>query len=161
MISLSRKCIRTAIILGLVIAMTTAVSSVFAESKSDMSLYTSKSKSPALTEACGKLTATVVAVNSKTGTITLKVKPAPGSSNALKSAISKLKIGETASVMAMVDKNGKLADCSMYPLKTNAKYTCLTHPCVCSSKPGKCPKCGADLQPTKPKALADSVGKLH
>ena len=33
-----------------------------------------------------------------------------------------------------------------------ASYTCPHHPEVVSSTPGKCPKCGMDLQPVKPGA---------
>lgn len=33
-----------------------------------------------------------------------------------------------------------------------ASYTCPHHPEVVSTTPGKCPKCGMDLQPAKPGA---------
>lgn len=38
------------------------------------------------------------------------------------------------------------------------KYTCVMHPEVVSDKPGKCPKCGMDLVPMKPKP-SPSPGK--
>lgn len=34
---------------------------------------------------------------------------------------------------------------------TAQKYTCEMHPEVISDKPGKCPKCGMNLTPVKPK----------
>jgi Heavy metal binding domain len=36
---------------------------------------------------------------------------------------------------------------------TATKYTCVMHPEVVSDKPGKCPKCGMELVPMKPKPL--------
>ncbi|HEY2104043.1 MAG TPA: heavy metal-binding domain-containing protein [Chthoniobacterales bacterium] len=38
------------------------------------------------------------------------------------------------------------------------KYTCVMHPEVVSDKPGKCPKCGMDLVPIKPKASSYPPG---
>ena len=41
------------------------------------------------------------------------------------------------------------------------KYTCVMHPEVVSDKPGKCPKCGMELVPMKPKSRASRSPSGH
>jgi hypothetical protein len=43
----------------------------------------------------------------------------------------------------------KHADADAHSSSTRAQYTCAMHPEVVSSTPGKCPKCGMDLEAKK------------
>ena len=45
--------------------------------------------------------------------------------------------------------------------KVATKYTCVMHPEVVQSKPGKCPKCGMKLTTVKNKAAADATASYQ
>ena len=88
------------------------------------------------------LSGTVTAIDKRDGSVTVTLRPATAGGEAAKKALSGVKVGDTLS-LAMMLKAGTASHA--------AKYVCPMHPEVTSDKPGKCPKCGMDLERTKAK----------
>ena len=97
---------------------------------------------------CAMLTGTAVAVDKRDGSITVKVKPAAAGADVTQKALNQVKVGDTLSMGMMLGKDGKPAAANTGATVQTAKYACPMHPEVTSDKPGKCPKCGMDLEPT-------------
>lgn len=95
---------------------------------------------------CAMLTGTAVAVDKRDGSITVKVKPAATGADVTRKALNQVKVGDTLSIAMMLGKDGKPAAANTTATAVAAKYTCPMHPEVTSDKPGKCPKCGMNLE---------------
>jgi len=95
---------------------------------------------------CGMLTGQVVAVDKKKGSVTVKMQPAAVGGDSAKKALSQVKVGGKLSLAIMLGKDGKpLTPITGAALQT-ANYACPMHPAVTSDKPGKCSKCGMNLE---------------
>ena len=94
--------------------------------------------------SCSMLTGTAVAVND--GSVTVTVKAAPDNDGVANKALSQIKVGDKLAMTMIIGKDGKPV-AEMAKVKAPAgKYVCPMHPNVTSNKPGKCPKCGMNLQ---------------
>lgn len=97
-------------------------------------------------DGCAMLSGKITSVD-RDGTLTVRIKPADNTPDAVKTAIRELKAGDSISLMMTLGK-AKSADAT----KQATKYGCPMHPEVTSDKPGQCPKCGMNLQPVNSKS---------
>lgn len=97
-------------------------------------------------QGCAMLTGAAVAVDKRDGSVTVKVRPAATGADVTQKALNQVKVGDTLSMAMMLGKDGRPAAASTGATAHAAKYTCPMHPEVTSDKPGKCPKCGMDLE---------------
>jgi len=88
------------------------------------------------------LTGKVAAIDKRGGTVTLRLKPAAASERSAQNALRLTNVGDTVSLSMTVGANGK----PVSGVAVAAKYVCPMHPDVVSDRPGRCPKCGMDLQ---------------
>lgn len=96
---------------------------------------------------CTALSGVVTGVDKRSGSATIQLTPGQGAGDAAKKLINQAKVGDSLPLMIMLDKNGKPVACPMGGAAAAAgKYSCPMHPKVVSDKPGKCPKCGMDLE---------------
>ena len=96
-------------------------------------------------QGCATLSGTVTAIDKRDGSVVVRVKPPTGGDVARK-ALSQVKVGDALSMAIMVDKDGRPAAANTAATAQTAEYVCPMHPEVTSTKPGKCSKCGMDLE---------------
>ena len=98
---------------------------------------------------CAMLSGVVTGVDTRKGSMTVKITPDPNGGDAAKKLVGQVKVGDSLPLMVMLGKDGKPTACPMTGAsKVAAKYACPMHPEVVSDKPGGCPKCGMDLVKT-------------
>lgn len=97
-------------------------------------------------QGCAMLSGTVTAIDRRNGSVTVKVKPAGTGADVTQKALNQVKVGDTLSMALMLSKDGRPAAANT-AIAQVAKYACPMHPEVTSDKPGKCPKCGMNLEP--------------
>lgn len=98
-------------------------------------------------QGCAMLSGTVTSVDKRDGSVTVKVKPAAAGGDAAGKALAQVRVGDTLSVALMLNKDGRPASTNAGTAVQAAKYACPMHPEVTSDKPGKCSKCGMNLEP--------------
>ncbi|MCL5105270.1 MAG: hypothetical protein M1133_14325 [Armatimonadetes bacterium] len=97
-------------------------------------------------QGCAMLSGTVTAIDKRDGSVTVKIKPAASGGEPAKKALGLAKVGDALSLGLMLNKDGSAASSNSGTAVNVAKYTCPMHPEVTSDKPGKCSKCGMDLE---------------
>lgn len=97
-------------------------------------------------QGCAMLTGKAIAVDKRDGSVTVKIKPATAGAGSTRQALSQIKVGDNLSMAVMVGKDGKPVSANTSTAVQTAKYACPMHPEVTSDKPGKCPKCGMNLE---------------
>jgi hypothetical protein len=97
-------------------------------------------------QGCAMLTGQVVAVDKRKGSVTVKIKPAAVGGDSAKKALSQAKVGDNLAMAIMLGKDGRPISPNTGAAVQAAKYACPMHPEVTSDKPGKCSKCGMNLE---------------
>jgi len=97
-------------------------------------------------QGCAMLSGTVTVIDRRDGSVTVKVKPAGTGADVTQKALNQVRVGDTVSMAMMLGKDGRPAAANTATAQA-AKYACPMHPEVTSDKPGKCPKCGMNLEP--------------
>ena len=97
-------------------------------------------------QGCGMLTGQVVAVDKRKGSVTVKIKPAAVGGDSARKALSQVKVGDNLAMAVMLGKDGRPIAPDTGAAVQTANYACPMHSAVTSDKPGKCPKCGMNLE---------------
>ena len=108
---------------------------------------------------CAMLSGKITSVNTKDGTLAVRLTPDSRAGERVKSAIGQAKVGDKIAVVVMVTKDGRLASQSPHAAEKSA-YVCPMHPNETSDGAAKCSVCGMSLVP-RGEASEDHAGHGH
>lgn len=94
---------------------------------------------------CAPLSGKITGVDTKNGTVAVRLTAGAKAGAAVKNAIGKAKVGDEIAVMVMLTKDGKLASRRPHDGAAMAAYICPVHPDQTSGKSGKCSICAMNL----------------